>query len=159
MLYAMYDAFICDYCMKTIGRVDRADFPEINLRDIKIKIDSGAFTSSIHCHAVHEVDSNGENHIEFKLLDPSHPEYENKVYTVKDYKEKSIKSSNGKTEQRFIIKTTIMIFDEVFPIELSLSERGDMKYPVLLGRKFLNNRFIIDTSLKNVSINLKSKTN
>ena len=117
--------------MKTIGRIDRADFPEINLRDISLKVDTGAFTSSIHCHHVHEVEANGEKRIEFELLDPSHPEYENQVYKVKTYTQKAIKSSNGNIEQRFIIETVIEIFNEVYPIELSLSERGDMKFPVL----------------------------
>jgi len=144
--------------MKTIGRIDRADFPEINLRDISLKVDTGAFTSSIHCHHVHEVEANGEKRIEFELLDPSHPEYENKVYKVKTYTQKAIKSSNGNIEQRFIIETVIEIFNEVYPIELSLSERGDMKFPVLLGRKFLNKRFIVNPALKNISFKLKSKT-
>ena len=145
--------------MKIIGRVDIADFPEINLQDIKIKVDTGAYTSSIHCHDVHEVKSNGEKHIEFELLDPSHPEYENKVYKVKNYNEKAIKSSNGIIEHRYIIKTIIVIFNEKYPIELSLSERSDMKFPILLGRKFLNKQFIVNPSLINVSFKLKSKKN
>lgn len=145
--------------MKIIGRVDIAEFPEINLQDIKIKVDTGAYTSSIHCHDVQEVESNGEKHIEFELLDPSHPEYENKVYKVKNYNEKAIKSSNGTIEHRFIIKTVIVIFNEKYPIELSLSERGDMKFPILLGRKFLNKRFVVNPSLTNVSFKLKSKKN
>ena len=45
-------------------------------------------------------------------------------------------------------ETTIQVFDEVYPIELSLSERSDMKYPILIGRKFLDKRFIVDSSLK-----------
>jgi hypothetical protein len=145
--------------MITIGRADKADFPEINLQNIKVKLDTGAYTSSIHCHDVKEVKLNGEKYIEFELLDPSHPEYENKIYTVKNYFEKLIKSSNGTAEQRFVIETVISIFDEVYPIELSLSERGDMKYPILLGRKFINKRFLVNTALKNVSYKLKSKAN
>ncbi|MFT4970097.1 MAG: hypothetical protein ACI9O4_001849 [Chitinophagales bacterium] len=145
--------------MITIGRADKADFPEINLQNIKVKLDTGAYTSSIHCHDVKEVELNGEKYIEFELLDPSHPEYENKIYTVKNYFEKLIKSSNGTAEQRFVIETVISIFDEVYPIELSLSERGDMKYPILLGRKFINKRFLVNTALKNVSYKLKSKAN
>lgn len=143
--------------MKIIGRIDKADFPEINLQDINIKVDTGAFTSSIHCHDAQEVESNGEKHIEFELLDPSHPEYENKIYKVKKYNKKAIKSSNGTIEQRFIIKTIIVIFNQEYPIELSLSERSEMKYPILLGRKFLNKRFIVNTALKNVSSKLKQE--
>jgi len=143
--------------MIVIGRIDKADFPEINLRDIEIKVDTGAYTSSIHCHDVQEVESNGVKHIEFELLDPSHPEYENEIYKIKNYNEKAIKSSNGAIEQRFIIRTIIVIFNQEYPIELSLSERSDMKFPILLGRKFLNKRFIVNPALKNASFKLKSK--
>jgi hypothetical protein len=141
--------------MIIIGRIDKADFPELNLKNINIKVDTGAFTSSIHSHDIKEVELNGEKHIEFKLLDPSHLKYKDKIFKVKNYKMKAIKSSFGTIEQRFIIKTNIIIFAQEYPIELSLSERTDMKYPILLGRRFLNKRFIVNTSLKNISIKLK----
>lgn len=145
--------------MNIIGRIDKADFPELNLLEIDVKVDTGAYTSSIHCHEVKEVELNGEKHIEFKVLDPSHPEYEENVFKVKNYKDKAIKSSFGSVEHRFIIKTNIFIFDQEYPIELSLSDRSDMNYPILLGRKFLNKRFLVNTSLKNVSIKSKWKKN
>jgi len=143
--------------MIIIGRIDKADFPELNLLDINIKVDTGAFTSSIHSYDVKEIELNGEKYIEFKLLDPSHPKYNNKIFQVKSYEVKAIKSSFGNIEQRFIIKTSIVIFDQEYPIELSLSERSDMKFPVLLGRKFLSKRFIVNTALKNVSVKLKRR--
>ena len=145
--------------MHIIGRIDKADFPELNLREIDVKVDTGAYTSSIHCHEVKEVDRNGVKHIEFKLLDPSHPEYEERVFKVKNYKAKAIKSSFGSVEHRFIVKTNIVIFDREYPIELSLSDRSDMKVPILLGRKFLNKRFLVNTSMKNVSVKLKWNKN
>ena len=141
--------------MTIIGRNDKADFPELNLRSISLKVDTGAFTSSIHSCDVKEIELNGEKHIEFKLLDPLHIKYNNKTFKVKNYKVKDIKSSFGSIEQRFIIQTLIKIFDQEYPIELSLSERGDMKFPILLGRKFLNNRFVVNTALQNLSNKLK----
>lgn len=55
-------------------------------------------------------------------------------------------------EKRFSIFTEITIFQKKLPIELTLTERPDMKNPVLLGRKFLSKRFLIDTSKKNLSL-------
>ncbi len=143
--------------MKVIGRNDKADFPELDLTNIKVKVDTGAFTSSIHCYDFKEIEVNGEKHIEFKLLDPSHPKYQNKTFKVKKYKSKNIKSSFGNIEERFIITTNILLFGQEYSIDLSLSERSDMKFPILLGRKFLNKQFIVNTSLKNVSVKLKRK--
>jgi hypothetical protein len=139
----------------TIGRVDKADFPELHLLDIDIKIDSGAYTSSIHCSDIEEIVINGENLIKFILLDPEHPFYNNKEFTFKNYATKIVKSSNGISEKRYLIRTEIVIFFTVYVIDLTLSERKDMKYPVLLGRKFLNKKFIIDTAKKNTSYKLK----
>lgn len=143
--------------MKTIGRVDKADFPELLLSEIDIKIDTGAYTSSIHTHHIREIVIDGEDFIEFQLMDPTHPEYHDKVFKTKRYKRKSVKNSFGKAEERFIVETTIVIFGEEYPIELSLSERSDMKYPVLIGRKLLNRRFIVDTSKKYLSFKLNQK--
>jgi len=137
--------------MKTIGRVDRADFPELELEDISLKVDTGAYTSSIHCHQIKEVEEDGVKFIEFKLLDPSHPDYTSKLFKTKNYYKKAVKSSFGDVEKRFVVKTTIFIFGKEYTIELSLSERGQMRYPILLGRKFLNKKFIVNPALKDLS--------
>lgn len=140
----------------TIGRVDKADFPELHLVDIDLKIDSGAYTSSIHCSDINEVEVDGTNFIKFTLLDPEHEFYNNKEFSTKNYASKMVKSSNGISEKRFLIETEIVIFNESFPIHLTLSERKDMTFPILLGRKFLNKKFVIDTAKKDLSFKLKN---
>lgn len=136
--------------LKTIlGRTDIVDFPLLNLVDIDIKIDSGAYTSSIHCHHI-EIEN---NILKCQFLDPKHEKYHNKYLYFTEFSKKNIKSSNGIVEERYLIKTEILIFDKEFKIELSLTERGSMRYPVLLGRKFLSKKFIIDSSKKNLSLN------
>ena len=140
---------------KIIGRIDKIDFPEFELLEIEAKIDTGAFTSAIHTHKIEEILINGENYIKFTLLDPEHAHYNEKEFKTKNYEKRVIKSSNGTSEERFAIKTTITLFKETHPIELTLSERSDMKFPVLLGRKFLNKKYIVDSSQKNNSYKLK----
>jgi hypothetical protein len=142
----------------TIGRTDKADFPELSLSEIDLKIDSGAYTSSIHCSNISNITVNGASLIQFTLLDPEHPLYNNKEFTFKNYASKIVKSSNGVSEMRFMILTEIFIFNKTFPIYLTLSERKDMKFPILLGRKFLNKKFMIDTTMKNLSYKLKNLT-
>ena len=139
----------------TIGRIDKADFPKLILEDIDLKIDSGAYTSSIHCSDIEEITIDNESFIKFTLLDPEHPFYNNKEFTSKNYTSKIVKSSNGISEKRFMIQTEITIFNTTFSIYLTLSERKDMKFPILLGRKFLNKKFLIDTSKTNLSYKLK----
>lgn len=143
--------------MKVIGRTDKADFPELSLVNINIKIDTGAFTSSIHSHNIKEVIINGEQYIVFQILDPSHPKYKNEEYKTKRFTKKIVKNSFGGSEQRFVIQTKIILFGEEHPIHLSLSERSDMKYPILIGRRLLNKRFTVDPSKKNISFKIKKK--
>jgi hypothetical protein len=140
----------------TIGRIDKADFPELHLQDIDLKVDSGAYTSSIHCSDIEEIEVEGDNFIRFTLLDPEHEFYNNKEFSTKSYASKMVKSSNGISEKRFLIETKIVIFNKSFPIHLTLSERKDMTFPILLGRKFLNKKFVIDTAKKNLSFKLKN---
>jgi hypothetical protein len=140
----------------TIGRSDKANFPEFALSDIDVKVDSGAYTSTIHCAHIQENKENGKNVLQFTLLDPEHPMYTNRKFTTEKYNSKMVKSSNGIAEMRFVIQTEIVIFNETIPIYLSLSERKEMKFPILLGRKFLNKKFVIDTLKINLSHKLKN---
>lgn len=138
-----------------IGRTDIANFPGLELENIAVKIDTGAFTSSIHCSKIEEIEVEGVNAICFHLLDPSHPHHNNKEFIFNAFTQKNIKSSTGHSEMRYIIKTTITLFSKKYPIEISLTERGEMKYPVLLGRKFLKGKFIVDPAKYNLSAKLK----
>lgn len=61
---------------------------------------------------------------------------------------KKVKSSNGKTEERIFVKTAVELFGKSYETELSLTDRKEMKFPMLIGRKFLAKRFLVDVSLK-----------
>lgn len=135
----------------TIGRKDKADFPILGLKDVDIKIDTGAYTSAIHCRKIETKEKEGKEILVFTLLDPSHPQYNHQEFSVEVYHEKRIKNSFGSSEKRFVIETDIRIFGKSYPIELSLSERGEMRFPILVGRKFLMGKFIVNPSKYDLS--------
>jgi hypothetical protein len=128
-----------------IGRREVVAFPELELYEITAKVDTGAYTTALHCHDIRE--ENGE--LFFKLLDPTHPYYNPKEYKFTEFTQKEIKNSFGETEKRYIIKTTIKIGRKRIKSVISLTDRGNMRYPVLIGRKLLKNRYIVDVSLLN----------
>ncbi len=134
-----------------IGRKDIADFQKLNLYGIEVKVDSGAYTSSFHCHKIEQIFKDGVQLVRCVFLDPDHEQYHEKEFCFDNFKVRNVKSSNGVVEERFSIFTEITIFRKTYPIELTLTERPDMKHPVLLGRKFLSKRFLVDTSKKNLS--------
>ncbi|MCB0532936.1 MAG: ATP-dependent zinc protease [Lewinellaceae bacterium] len=127
-----------------LGRREKANFPELQLFNIDAKVDTGAYTSSIHCHDIREVG----NQLYCKFLDPAHPDYQEKEFQFNTYARKTVKSSNGQIENRYKITTKIELGERRYSISLTLTDRAKMKYPVLLGRKFLSRKFIVDVSLK-----------
>jgi hypothetical protein len=139
-----------------IGRKDKGDFPALGLMDVDLKIDTGAYTSAIHCHKIALKERDGKQILTFKLLDPSHPQYENKEFSTEDFKEKRVKNSFGSSEKRFVIKTNIRLFGKKYAIQLSLSKRGEMRFPILIGRKFLLGKFMVDPARYNLSYNQKT---
>lgn len=140
-----------------VGRKDKANFPELGLKNIEIKMDTGAYTSAIHCHKIEEKKKGGKKILAFTLLDPSHPKYKPKEFSTKKYSEKQIKSSFGVSEKRFVIETDILLFGKKHLIELSLSARGEMKIPILIGRRFIMGKFIVDPSRYDLSYKRKMK--
>lgn len=136
-----------------IGRYDRANFPGLHLNDISVKIDTGAYTSSIHCDNIKEEDG----FLKCTFLDEEHPLYNGKEFTFTDYDVVFVKSSNGMVQKRYQIQSTINLFNRTYKISLSLSARQEMRFPVLLGRKFLTKKFIVDTEHFDVSFNLNQK--
>lgn len=133
---------------KIIGRVEHVDFPEWDIFGIDAKIDTGAYTSSLHCHHIEQFGSKDKKMVRFNLLDPSHEIYNDKLFELPVYKIKSVKSSNGVSEDRIIVKTVIRLMEEALTAELSLTDRSEMKYPVLIGRKLIKNHFLVDVSQK-----------
>ena len=143
---------------KVIGRREMVALPELDIEEIEAKIDTGAYTSAIHCSDIHEeTGADGRQLICVDLLDPSHPQYNHKKLRFAEYDLREIKSSFGEVQERYVIRTTIKLFDEEIEAEFSLSDRSDMKYPVLIGRKLLKGRFIVDVSRKNVAQKYKIK--
>ncbi|GAB3530380.1 ATP-dependent zinc protease [Pontibacter brevis] len=143
---------------KVIGRRELVSFPELDIDEIEAKVDTGAYTSAIHCSDIHEeTKPDGTKVIALDLLDPSHPQYNHKKLKFSEYDLREIKSSIGEAQERYVIRTKIKLFDETIEAEFSLSDRSDMKYPVLIGRKLLKGRFIVDVSRKNLAHKLKIK--
>lgn len=138
-----------------IGKDDIADLPLFNLTDVKVKIDSGAYTSTIHCSVVEETDAG----LKVVFLDKKEGGFTGESLYFKKYKKKKVRSSSGEMQERFVIKGNIILFGKGYKTDFTLSKRHLMRYPVLLGRKLLSNRFLIDTTKSNESYKLKNKQN
>ena len=131
--------------------MEKIDLPDLSIRNLDAKIDTGAYTSSLHCHRIEIFQAEGKPWVSFHVLDPKHPEYEEIEYKTPVHRIKNVKSSNGRAEERVIIEQQVYFNGEKRRIQLSLTDRSEMKYPVLIGRRFIKNRFVVDVSKKYLS--------
>lgn len=132
-----------------IGRKDHVNLPLFGLKKVPVKVDTGAYTSSIHCDHVDKVMDGGKEVLKVEFF-----AWDNRpapIVIFEDFQEKKVKSSSGHEESRYIVKGNIELFGKVIKTPFSLTERQEMRYPILLGRKLLNNRFIVDPSKTNLS--------
>ncbi len=136
---------------RIIGRKDLVSFPGFGLDYVPVKIDSGAYSSSMHCQSIEVVELDNREQLRVVFLDPSFPGYTGKEVVFSDFKTKLVKSSNGIAQERFFVKGTVQLFGESVETVFSLTERNGLRNPVLLGRKLLNKRFLIDPSKTNCS--------
>lgn len=137
-----------------IGRRDRIDLPGLGYRNVKAKVDTGAYGSAIHCSEIDVIFKGKKQVLSFVLLDANYSGYKNKKCYFDHFTDKLVKSSSGEIEHRYTIITEVVIFGQTIETEFSLTDRSKMKYPILLGRKFLLDRFIVDVSLKELSFKL-----
>lgn len=137
---------------KTIGRIETIDLPELELQQIKAKIDTGAKTSVLHCEDYTLISNNGKEFIKCTFNTKNKTGETISIDRILPViSRKTIKSSFGQSEIRHIFITKICMFDEVYDIELSLRDRKEMTYPMLLGRNFIKGKFLVDVSQTNLA--------
>ncbi len=118
--------------------------PDLGIKQIKVKVDTGARTSALHAFFVDPFQRKGEEWVRFGI----HPLQNNKDKIVeceariKD--SRLISDSGGHREKRFVIESTVVLGGFVWRSELTLTDRDSMKFRMLLGRTALDGRFLVD---------------
>jgi len=128
---------------KIVGRKERISILDLELFDLDAKVDTGADSNALHCD---NIDLSEEGYVSFSLLDEVHTAYHGKRIRLPLYKLKRVKSSNGETQQRPTIQVSVDFFGKKYKTVISLTNRADMRYPMLIGRRFLSNKFLVDVS-------------
>ncbi len=139
-----------------IGKEEWGALPDLNLPAVKMRIDSGAKTSSLHAFNIHSFNEDGQRFVHFDI----HPIQNNRKLiqncraAVVD--ERSVRSSSGDAETRCVIRTPITLGEETWEIEITLTNRDSMGYRMLLGREAMNKRALIDPDASFCLGNLES---
>lgn len=129
-----------------IGHIENIDLPKLGIKQLTVRVDTGAQTSSLHVDNIQRVHMDSKPAVSFDI----HPEIHNVEKTVRCtallHDVRKVKSSNGVSEQRYVIKTPAVLGDHKWDIEITLTDRSDMTYLMLLGRQALCDHFYIDVA-------------
>ncbi len=125
---------------KKVGRFEKISLPELGLISLDAKIDTGAFNIALHVDGFKLVD----NKLVFWF------EGGEKMCFDK-FKEVKVKSSFGRIQKRYLIKTKLTLGKKSHKVFISLTNRKGMKFPCLIGRRFLYKyNYIVDVKKKNL---------
>jgi hypothetical protein len=129
-----------------IGWRERVDLPELKVFGLSAKVDTGAKTSSLHVDEVSTLTgSKDAARLRVAISYADERGIERAVRSdVRGAGMRRVKSSTGHAERRHVIVTTLRLGGEEYPIEITLSDRSDMAFPMLIGRGALRKRFLVD---------------
>ena len=129
--------------LEAVGWREIVHLPELGLRGIPAKIDTGARTSSLHATILEEFTRDGATFVRFAVDFPQ--QHVRQICEAVHIDWRGVTSSNGETQRRRIIKTPLKIGRLRFRAEISLADRSDMQFPMLIGRSSLRRRFVVDS--------------
>jgi ribosomal protein S6--L-glutamate ligase len=127
-----------------VGWREWASLPDLRVPHIKAKLDTGAWTSVIHAWDVQPFERGGQDWVRF-VLHPRQGDRKNSIRCeARITDRRSVTSSSGHREKRYIIETVVNFGSETWPIELGLSDRDEMGFRLLIGRKAMRGRMLVD---------------
>jgi hypothetical protein len=140
-----------------IGWREWVALPELGVRSIKAKVDTGARTSALHAFDLEEVVRDGLVHVRFVI----HPVQRKSVPAVEVelplLTRRRVRDSGGRTELRPVVVTPVEVFGRRWPIEITLTRRDAMGFRMLLGRQAIRGRFVVDPGTSYLSGELPRK--
>ena len=125
-----------------IGRAERVDFPDLKINGIPARIDTGAKTSAVWASGI--IEEHGT--LQCVLFGPDSPFYSGEVLRFTEYSLRTVASSIGEPEERYVVKLTMALKDRVISANFTLANRAQQVYPMLIGRNVLKGKFIVDVT-------------
>lgn len=126
-----------------IGWRERVGFPDLGIPVLRAKIDTGARTSALHAVNIEEFVQNGDEWVRFGAPLSDHGPITRCAARLVDTR--AIKNTSGKPQDRYVVSTTIILAQRRWKIEVSLADRDNMGFPLILGRTAMRrHRLLVD---------------
>lgn len=129
---------------RVLGWIEKAVLLPGNLL-MNAKMDTGALTSSLDARNMERFQRNGKNWIRFDVTGQSGDKVTKHSYEQEIVRDVTLRGAGG-TDQRPVVMMKLCIGDQIYNEEFSLRDRGEMKYPLLIGRKTIQHLGVIDVT-------------
>ncbi len=141
-----------------IGWREWVGLPELGIKQIKAKVDTGARTSALHAFEIKPFSEGGVEHVEFRLH-PMQRDLETiQICRAPVIDQRTVTDSGGHKEDRWVIATSVTIGPHTLPIEMTLTSRDEMLFRMLLGRTAIKNIALVNPARSYLVGKRKRKT-
>lgn len=132
-----------------IGWAELVDLPDLDLNVVPAKIDTGARTSSLHATHIRIGGSGDDKRVVFRVRAGRGAKA--RTFDLPLYENRRVRSSNGAHEDRPVIRTQLILGGIAQLVEITLTNRGTMAFPMLVGRSTLKRHYLVNCRRKYVT--------
>lgn len=141
-----------------VGWREWVHLPGVGVPWIKAKLDTGARSSAIHAHDLHELERDGETWVRFSVHPWQRTSEDAVVAELRVHDQRRVRSSSGHLEKRFVVLMDVEIAGSTITAEVTLSRRDEMGFRMLIGREALRRGLVVDPGRSYLGGRPKKKT-
>ena len=134
-----------DYSSTRTGWREWVKLPEVGVPWIKAKIDTGAQTSALHAHNITEFSRDGEDWVRFTVHPWQASFADSFEVELPIHDRRKVRSSSGHTQDRIVVMMLLVLVGREIPVEVTLTDREEMVFRMLIGREALRQGFVVDS--------------
>lgn len=131
--------------LKVVGWREFLSLPDMGIRSIKAKVDTGARSSSLHAYDIEEFQRENKKWVRFNVHPLQHSDSKVVAVEAPVLDVRSVRSSSGDVTERYVLLTTLKLLGQTWPIELTLANRDQMGFRMLLGREAIRGKLLVDS--------------
>ena len=130
-----------------VGWREWVALPQAGVDWVKAKIDTGARSSSIHAFDLESFEKDGQEWVRFSIHPWQKSDEDHVELSLPVLDRREVRSSNGQTAQRYAVALDVTLAGQTITTEMTLSNRDEMGFRMLIGREALERGFLVDSAI------------